>query len=160
MILINFKVNTKYKDCLDVNYNPIYLNRYVDSLLTTNTIEYNNKNKRKKIYFNFFDIYNNDLNASIFYYIQNNIDLNDASIGLLFRKLITLKEEVLFNNKIVFIHNIDEYLYCNNNLNSLENYIREKIEPKSYIVIKSKNKNFYFNNYIPLGNNFYIKKLF
>lgn len=157
---MNFKVNKKYKDCLDVNYNPIYLNRYVDSLSTINTIEYNNKNKRKKIYFNFFDIYNNDLNASIFYYIQNNIELNDASLGLLFRKLILLKEEILFNNKIVFIHNIDEYLYFNNNLNSLEKYMIDKIDPKLYIIVKSKNKNFYLNNYISIGNNFYIKKLF
>ena len=157
---MNFKVNKKYKDCLDVNYNPIYLNRYVDSLLTTNTIEYTNKNKRKKMYFNFFDIYNNDLNTSIFYYIQNNVELNDASISLLFRKLILLKDEILFNNKMVFIHNIDEYLYFNNNLNSLEKYISAHIAPKSYIVVKSKNKNFYLNNYMSIGNNFYIKILF
>lgn len=157
---MNFKVNNKYKDCLDVNYNPIYLNRYIDSLLITNTIEYNNKNKIKKIYFNFFDIYNNDLNASVFYYIQNNIELNDSSIGTLFRKLILLKEEILFNNKILFVHNIDEYLYFNNDLKSLEKYICNNIEPKSYIIIKSKNKHLYLNNYIFLGNNFYIKKLF
>lgn len=157
---MNFTVNNKYKDCLDINYNDIYLNRYVDSLLTINTIEYNHNNNIKELYFNFFDIYNNDLNASIFYYIQNNVELNDSSIGLLFRKLIILKDEILFNNKILFIHNIDEYLSHNNKLNTLETYIHEKIEPQSYVIVKSKNCHFHFNNYMCIGNNLYMKKLF
>lgn len=157
---MNFTIESKYKDCFNVNYNPIYLNRYTDSISVINSIKNNESNNSCTIYFNFFSVYNNDLQSNIYSYIHNNVYINDTKTALLLRKLNSLKEEILFNNNIIYIRNIDDYIQKNLDLYALENFIIENFTNKCFIIIENTKCNSFLKNYIHIGADFYMKKMF
>lgn len=156
---MDFTLKIEYTNYLDINYNPFYLNRYTDSLSAINSINYNYNQICDKLYFNFFDIYNNDLHPSVYTYISNNLLLNNQKTYLLFKKLSCLKNEILFNNKIIYIQNINSFLEKKLKLEQLEQFIINQFTDKCYLIINTDLSTLIDYNYIDIGNNFHIKNL-
>ena len=155
---MNFSINNAYLECLDVNYDDLYLNRYIDSIYVLNYIDFKGNNEQSKLYFNFIDVFNNDLTKANIKYIQENIFNNDIKLHELIDFLNLRFPHILYNNKILFFRNINNFVSNTSKLFQLEEYI-ESVHPHSYLILRSET-DLSAMGYTELFTNHYIKKLY
>ena len=155
---MNFTLHSYYKECLDVNYDPLYINRYTDSLSVLNSLDITNTMETNKLYFNFIDIYNNDLGDDIVEHVKTNVSQSDEKLAELLFAINEKDNNILFNNKIFFFRNIKDFIENKSNLFELEEYI-ENLFPKSYLVLRS-DFDLSVMGYEVIYRNHYIKRLY
>lgn len=155
---MEFKINKAYLECLDINYDNIYLNRYTDSLNVLNYIVNNESKIPTKLYFNFIDVFNNNLTKTTRKCIEENIQNNDPNLFNLINNINITYPDIVYNNQILYFRNISTFIANTQNLFSLEEYI-ENLYPHSYLILNS-DLDLSAMGYDQLSNNNYIKKLY
>lgn len=155
---MNFKTNNAYLECLDVNYDNTYLNRYIDSINVLNYIDTENDSNSTKLYFNYIDVFNRDLTDSTITKINESIKLSDLKLSELMDSINIKIPDTLFNNKILFFRNANDFISKTSNLFKLEEYI-ESTFPHSFLALRSE-IDLCVLGYTELYKNHYIKKLY
>lgn len=155
---MNFTINKAYLECLDVNYDSLYLNRYADSLNVLNYIVDDTFKTPLKLYFNFIDVFNDDLTNERKEAILDNLKNNDPNLLNIILDIDSKIPDIIYNNQMLYFRNISEFISTAQNLFSLEEYIENQY-PHSYLILISE------IDLSPMGydlikNNIYIKKLY
>lgn len=155
---MEFRNNEAYLDCLKLEYDSIYTNRYIDSINVLNYIVDNEDKLSQKMYFNFIDKYTDTINDKIITNIMNNMKSNDKNLFKVAKNIEKNFSNVLFENQIIYFRNISEFIAITENLFLLEEYI-EKLYPHSYLVLVSRT-DLSVMGYQYVSNNTFIKKLY
>lgn len=155
---MRFQANMKSNKCFDINYDPIYLNRYTDSLSVINSLKINNDNTELELHFNFLKIFSDDLTFASIEYIHNNVLLNDELLANLIKILLSKQNNILFYENILFFRNIQPLSYNVVNLKKFEDYISKNFEYPN-IIVHSK-IDLRHLGYKELYINYYMKKLY
>lgn len=155
---MEFTINKSYLECFDVNYDPLYINRYSDSLNVLNYIVFTNDKNSIKLYFNFIDVFNDDLTIERKDSVISNLKQNDPNLLKLLLDIESTLPDILYNNQILYFRNISDFISIAQNLFSLEEYI-ENIYPHSYLILNSQ-VDLSAMGYQVIENNNYIKKLY
>lgn len=158
MIILRFQVDIKSNKCFDINYDPVYLNRYTDSLSLLNSLKIDLNNDSLEINFNLLKTYSNDLTFEIIEYIHNNVSLNDECLAKLILILLSKQNHMLFNENILFFRNIRGLHYNKTNLKNFEDYISNNFDYPNIIIYS--NIDLRHLNYEEIYCNYYMKKLY
>lgn len=155
---MRFQTNIKSNKCFDINYDPIYLNRYTDSLSVINSLKINTDNTELELHFNFLKIYSNDLTFSSVEYIHNNVLLNDELLAKLIKILLSKQNNILFDENILFFRNIQPLNYNIISLKKFEDYISKNFDYPNVVVYSKIDLRHL--GYEELYVNYYMKKLY